>query len=149
MTAMANSPKKAKDIAGETGTTAYPEPWRAKLDGRLKRRLADAFGIAKFGVNLTELAPGAASSEFHWHSKQEEFVYVLEGRPSLRIGDEEFALEPGDCIGFPVGSGTGHRLVNNGDENVRVLEVGDRAPGDTCHYPEAGFGPIQLYPDED
>lgn len=146
---MTNSPKKALEIEEEAGTKAYPEPYRAKLDGRRKRRLADAFGLGKFGVNLTELAPGAASSEFHWHSAQEEFVYVLEGWPTLRVGDTETELAPGDCVGFPADTGTGHRLVNDSDEIVRVLEIGDRAPGDTCHYPEAGFGPIQLYPDED
>jgi len=148
MGANLKNPISALEIAGEVGTKAYPDPFRGPLEGRVKRRLADAFGIEKFGVNMTELKPGAASSEFHFHTRQEEFLYVLEGQPTLVVGEAETMLAPGDCIGFTANSEIGHMLVNRTEKPVCVLEVGDRAPGDKCHYPKADFGPITLYQDD-
>jgi uncharacterized cupin superfamily protein len=137
----------ALSVAAEAGTTAYPSPYREKLAGRKKRRLAAAYGLDKYGVNLTELAPGASSSELHWHTRLDEFIYVLKGNPTLFYGDTEEVLEPGQCIGFPSGAEIGHTLVNCTEQPVHVLEIGDRAPGDVCHYPRAAFGPVKLYPD--
>ncbi|TCH98430.1 cupin domain-containing protein [Roseococcus sp. SYP-B2431] len=105
------------------------------MAGRVKRALGDVFGLRNFGVNLTELAPGAASALHHTHSRQDEFIYVLEGRLVLVTGDgEETLLQPGDCAGFPAG-GPAHHLENRGTEAARYLESGDRTEGDEVSYP--------------
>lgn len=141
-------PIAALEIGGEVGTRAYPDVYCVPLAGRLKRRLADVFGIKKFGVNLTELKPGAASSEFHFHTRQDEFVYVLEGEPTLVVGHAETILATGHCIGFTANSEIGHMLVNRTEKPVRVLEIGDRESGDECHYPRADFGRLTHYLDD-
>jgi len=123
----------------------YPEPFAARVAGRLKRPLGDLFGLTNFGVNLTRLAPGAASSLRHAHSKQDEFVYVLEGEPTLITDEGETALRPGMCAGFKAGTGNGHHLVNRTARDVAYLEIGDRSPGDSGTYPDddlaAALGP--------
>jgi uncharacterized cupin superfamily protein len=96
--------------------------------------LGDAFGLRSFGVNQTRLLPGGISALHHRHAKQDEFVYVLEGAPTLVTDDGEFAMHPGMCVGFP-GGGTAHHLENRTDRDVVLLEVGDRLPGDACTYP--------------
>nr|WP_235913844.1 cupin domain-containing protein [Pseudoroseomonas coralli] len=91
--------------------------------------------MRNFGVNLTELAPGAASALHHAHSRQDEFIFVLEGQLVLVTGDgEETALQPGDCAGFAAG-GPPHHLENRGTEAACFLEVGDRTEGDDVSYP--------------
>ena len=140
-------PIAALEIGGEVGTRAYPDVYCVPLAGRLKR-FADVFGIKKNGVNLTELKPGAASSEFHFHTRQDEFVYVLEGEPTLVVGHAETILATGHCIGFTANSEIGHMLVNRTEKPVRVLEIGDRESGDECHYPRADFGPLTHYLDD-
>jgi uncharacterized cupin superfamily protein len=125
--------------------TSYPEPFAARMAGRLKRPLGDLFGLTNFGVNLTRLAPGAISSLRHAHSKQDELVYVLEGEPTLVTDEGETALRPGMCAGFRAGTGNGHHLVNRTGRDVVVLEVGDRTAGDIGTYPDddlaAALGP--------
>ena len=138
----------AHEIGVEVGTRAYPDVYCVPLAGRLKRRLADVFGIKKFGVNLTELKPGAASSEFHFHTRQDEFVYVLEGEPTLVVGHAETILAPGHCIGFTANSEIGHLLVNRTEKPVRVLEICDRESGDECHYSRVDFGLLTHYPND-
>jgi uncharacterized cupin superfamily protein len=108
----------------------------AKVAGREKRPLGDLFGLTNFGVNLTRLAPGSASSLRHAHSKQDEFVYVLEGEPTLVTDSGETQLAPGMCAGFKAGTGDAHHLVNRGTADVVFLEVGDRTPGDSVRYPD-------------
>ena len=93
-------------------------------------------GLANFGVNLTELAPGAWSSQRHWHTRQDEFVYVLQGEVTLISDAGEQVLTPGMCAGFPAGVADGHHLINRGSVPARFLEVGDRLPGDAGHYSE-------------
>jgi uncharacterized cupin superfamily protein len=112
-----------------------PEPFASRLAGRVKRPLGDVFRLKNFGVNLTRLPPGAISALHHGHSCQDEFVYVLEGTPTLCLGTEEFLLRPGMCAGFPAG-GPAHHLVNRSDADVVYLEVGDRARGDAVFYPD-------------
>ncbi|MDB3952321.1 cupin domain-containing protein [Alphaproteobacteria bacterium] len=141
-------PIAALEIGDEVGTRAYPDVYCMPLAGRLKRRLADVFGIKKFSVNMTELKPGAASSEFHFHTRQDEFVHVLEGEPTLVVGQAETILALGHCIGFTVNSGIGHMLANRTEKPARVLEIGNREPGDECHYPRADFSPLTHYPDD-
>lgn len=113
----------------------YPAALAAIIAGREKRELGEPFGLANFGVNLTRLAPGAASSLHHRHARSDEWIYVLEGTPTLYLGDAQRRLVPGDCAGFPAG-GPPHHLVNHGAGDAVLLEVGDRAAGDSIAYPE-------------
>src|SRR4051812_32921172 len=113
-----------------------PEPFASRLRGREKRALGDAFGLRNFGVNLTRLPPGSASALRHAHARQDEFVYVLEGTPTLATNAGATVLGPGQCAGFPAGSGDAHHLVNRTSQDVVYLDVGDRTPGDAATYPD-------------
>jgi uncharacterized cupin superfamily protein len=117
-----------------TRPSFYPEPFASRMSGREKRPLGDLFGLKTFGVNLTRIRPGGESALFHRHSRQDEFIYVLEGTPTLITDAGETQLAPGQCAGFPAG-GTAHQLVNRTDRDVVYLEVGDRTPGDEVAYP--------------
>ena len=117
----------------------YPEPFASLMAGRLKRPLGDLFGLTHFGVNLTRLAPGAVSTLRHAHTVQDEFVYILEGKPVLHTDEGETQLAPGMCAGFKGGSGNGHRLSNRTQSDVVYLEMGDRNPGDAVSYPDDDF----------
>ncbi len=125
---------KASDVAPRTKPSNYPEPFFSRMQGREKRQLGDAFGLTTFGVNLTALAPGGESALLHRHSMQEEFVYVLEGYPTLVTDAGEVALAPGMCAGFPA-KGHAHQLVNRTEDRVLILEIGDRTAGDEGSYP--------------
>lgn len=116
--------------------TNYPVPFASRMAGRQKHPLGDVFGLTNFGVNLTKLGPGAASSLRHAHTKQDEFVYVLQGQPTLHTDEGSTKLSPGMCAGFKAGTGNGHRLVNETKEDVVYLEIGDRTPGDEGSYPD-------------
>lgn len=106
------------------------------MAGRHKHPLGDLFGLSNFGVNLTRLAPGAASALRHAHSRQDEFVYVLQGSPTLHTDEGRTALAPGMCAGFKAGTGNAHCLVNDTAEDVVYLEIGDRTAGDEGTYPD-------------
>ena len=124
-------------VASRT-TSVYPTAaLRAPLAGRAKRALGDALGLRNFGVNLVSLAPGAHSSARHWHERQDEFVYVLEGEVTLVTDAGERVIGPGMCAGFPAGKPDGHQLINRTDSEAIYLEVGDRSPGERVHYPDA------------
>ena len=120
-------------------SSLYPDDLRPAVAGRVKRALGDAFGLDQFGVNMTELAPGAASALRHWHEREDEFVYILSGHPTLITEAGEVRLNPGDCAGFKAGTPDAHALVNHGDTPVVYLEVGSRSRGETCHYPDQGM----------
>ena len=124
----------ASEIAAPVRRTNYPEPFASRMLGRMKRRLGEVFGLRNFGVNLTHLAPGGISALRHSHSKQDEFIYVLEGTPTLVTDDGETQLAPGWCAGFRAG-GAAHQLVNRTAREVVFLEVGDRSAGDQGTYP--------------
>src|SRR5262249_57294998 len=126
----------AAEAPARTRQTNYPEPFASRMAGRLKRPLGDVFGLSNFGVNLTRLAPGAVSSLRHAHTKQDEFVYILQGHPTLHTDEGRTKLSPGMCAGFKAGSGNGHRLINETEEEIVYLEVGDRTPGDEVSYPD-------------
>ena len=126
----------ATEVAPRTKASNYPEPFAARMAGRQKRPLGDLFGLTNFGVNLTRLAPGAASALRHAHSRQDEFVYVLEGHPTLHTDAGRTPLAPGMCAGFKAGTGDAHRLLNETDAEVVYLEIGDRTPGDEGSYPD-------------
>ncbi len=115
---------------------SYPAPFRAPVAGRRKRALGDPAGLSQFGVNLVELPPGGWSSLRHWHSREDEFVYVLEGELVLVTDEREQRLGPGLCAGFPAGNADGHHLINRTDRPARYLEVGSRMVGDECSYPD-------------
>jgi len=112
----------------------YPEPFRSQMNGRIKRQLGELFDLNNFGVNLTTLKPGGISSLMHAHTKQDEFIYILEGEPTLKTEQGSITMRPGMCTGFPAG-GAAHHLINNSDKDVTYLEIGDRRPGDTALYP--------------
>lgn len=114
--------------------TGYPAPFRAVSAGRLRQRLGDAGGIGDFGVNLTSLPPGQWSSQRHWHSHEDEFVYVLEGELTLVEDGGESILRAGDCAAFPKNTGDGHHMINRSDRPAVYLEIGSRQPEDltTC-----------------
>lgn len=116
---------------------SYPAPFDQPCLERIRRRLGDAGGLHDFGVNLLELAPGAWSSQRHWHTAEDEFVWVLEGEVTLIDDDGEHVLRAGDSAAFPKGERNGHHLVNRSDAVVRCLEVGSRKPDeDACDYPD-------------
>lgn len=125
---------RALDIPVRAKPSVYPQRFAVLMEGREKRPIGDFFGIRNFGVNLTRLAPGAQSSLFHKHSKQDEFIFILEGEATLITENEETVLEPGMCAGFPAG-GTAHQLLNRSKRDVLYIEVGDRTPGDEGTYP--------------
>jgi uncharacterized cupin superfamily protein len=141
---MQRSPISAESIPAPMGKTIYPAPYAALVEGRLKRKLGEHFGLTNFGVNLTHLLPGAISAPAHSHSKQDEFIFVLEGTPTLILGEEEFTLKPGDCHGLKAGTGIAHQLVNRTKENVTYLEIGDRTEGDEVEYPNDDLKATQL-----
>ena len=112
----------------------YPRPFDVPCATRTRRRLGDAGGLEDFGVNLMTLPPGGWSSQRHWHSDEDEFVYVLEGELTLVEDDGETPLKAGECAAFPKGTGNGHHLQNRSAAMAVYLEVGSRQPDDltTC-----------------
>ena len=126
----------AAEVPARSRPSVYPEPFASRMAGREKRQLGDLFGLKNFGVNLTRLAPNAVSALRHAHTKQDEFVYILQGRPTLHTDEGRTQLSPGMCAGFKAGTGTGHCLINETAEEVVYLEVGDRTAGDEGSYPD-------------
>ncbi len=116
--------------------TSYPEPFKELCRTRIKRVLGDALGLGNFGVNLVTLPPGACSAQRHWHSHEDEFVYVVAGEIVLVTEDGEQLLTAGQVAGFPAGRADGHHLVNKGAAPATYLEVGDRNAEDVCSYPD-------------
>ena len=126
----------AREVAPRAAVSFYPEPFRSRVAGRQKRQLGEFFGLKNFGVNLTSLAPNALSSIRHTHLKQDEFIYVVQGRPTLYTDEGATILSPGMCMGFRAGTGNAHHLRNETAEEVLYLEIGDRTPGDEVNYPD-------------
>ncbi|HEX4409455.1 MAG TPA: cupin domain-containing protein [Xanthobacteraceae bacterium] len=116
--------------------TGYPEPMNRVVEGRSRKRLGNAAGLDQFGVNLTTLKPGAASALRHWHHKEDELIYVLEGEVTLIDDEGETMLRPGDAAGFKAGAPNGHHLVNRGDRDVIYLEIGTRSKHERVDYPD-------------
>lgn len=114
--------------------SGYPAPFHEQVGGRIKQRLGDAGGLTDFGVNLTFLPPGAWSSQRHWHTAEDEFVYVLSGEVALVTDHGEEMLRAGDCAAFPKNTPNGHHLINKGSVPATYLEVGSRSEADSCHY---------------
>jgi uncharacterized cupin superfamily protein len=126
----------ASEVAPRVKPSNYPELFAARMVGREKRALGDLFGLANFGVNLTRLAPGSESALRHAHTKQDEFIYILQGNPVLITDAGTTQLAPGMCAGFKAGSGNGHQLINRTSAEVVYLEIGDRSIDDAGIYPD-------------
>ena len=116
--------------------TGYPEPFRQAVAGRERKRLGNAVGLDQFGVNLSRLKPGAASSQRHWHRHEDELVYVLEGELVLVEDGGETALKPGDAAGWKAGGADGHCLINRTSRDAVYLEIGSRARQEVANYPD-------------
>jgi uncharacterized cupin superfamily protein len=116
--------------------TGYPKPYDRVVVGRERKRLGNAAGLDQFGVNLTTLKPGAASALRHWHEREDEFVYVLQGEVVLVEDGGECMLKPGDAAGFKANSGNGHQLVNRGSRDAIYLEIGTRSRHERVDYPD-------------
>ncbi len=114
--------------------SSYPAPYHLKAGERVRQRLGDAGGLSDFGVNLMRLPPGAWSSPRHWHSGEDEFVYVLEGEVVLVTDKGEETLKKGDCAAFAKGVADGHHLINKSIGDAVLLEVGTRSDVDLCTY---------------
>ncbi|GEP06515.1 cupin domain-containing protein [Methylobacterium oxalidis] len=126
---------RAVDAPVRAKASNYPEPFASRMDGRIKQPLGDLFGLRNFGVNLTRLRPGAVSALHHRHTCQDEFIYVLDGEPTLLTDAGETRLEPGMVAGFPA-NGTAHHLENRTNRDCLILEIGDRSRGDEATYPQ-------------
>jgi uncharacterized cupin superfamily protein len=117
--------------------SGYPAPFDAPCLGRTRRALGDAAGLDQFGVNLQRLAPGAWTSQRHWHTTEDEFVWVVEGEVVLVTDEGEEVLRAGDCAGFKAGTPNGHHIQNRSAVEVVLLEIGTRDPErDGCDYPD-------------
>lgn len=116
--------------------TGYPDPFAEAVNGRSKQALGNAGGLTQFGVNLVELQPGAASSQRHWHTHEDEFVTVVSGELTLVTDEGETLMRAGDCAAFPAGRPNGHQLINRGWGNALFLCVGSRILEDKAHYPD-------------
>ena len=117
-------------------TSGYPEPLRSRVLPREKRALGDPLGLTRIGVNLTTLPPGKESSMRHFHTREDEMVFVLEGEVVLRTEEGEQVLTAGTCAGFPAGARDGHHLVNRSDRPACYLEISNRDPDDSAEYPD-------------
>ena len=123
------------EISSKVGTT-YPKQFRAAVEGRSRKKIGEAAGLKTFGVNLTTLEPGSQSALRHWHSAQDEFIYIVQGELILITKEGEQTLTAGDMAGFAAGVANGHHLVNRSEQPSVYLEVGDRTLPDFADYPD-------------
>lgn len=130
-------PKIEVEKASTRVGSGYPPPFDGPCLGRKRWQLGDAAGLSQFGVNLMRLPPGQWSSQRHWHSHEDEFVWIVEGEVVLVTNEGEQVLRAGDCAGFAAGAANGHQLQNRSDREAVLLEVGSRRPDeDACEYPD-------------
>src|SRR3981189_387172 len=116
------------NAVAEVRGSGYPQPFKARTGDRAKRRLAAACGLKNLGVNLVTLGPGGQSALRHWHTLEDEFVYVLEGEVVLVTNEGEQTLRAGTCAGYPAGSKNGHHFVNRSQKPATYLEMGTNVP---------------------
>jgi uncharacterized cupin superfamily protein len=129
------SPITALELPAQSAS-GYPEPYRSRVLPREKRALGDAAGLTKIGINHTTLGPGAVSSMRHWHTREDELVYVLAGEVVLVTDEGERPLRAGQCAGFPAGHQNGHQLLNRGTTAAVYLEISNRDAADSVEYPD-------------
>ena len=122
------------DVEPKIGTN-YPDVFQGPHDTREKYAVGDALSLTNFGVNITRIPPNQETALRHWHTKSDEFVYVLEGELVLITDEREQTLTPGMAAGFKAGSENGHKLINRTDKDALYLEVGDRPTDDEVYYP--------------
>jgi uncharacterized cupin superfamily protein len=134
-----------KSIAVHKGSS-YPAPFDQEVGQRMRQRLGDAGGLTQFGVNLIQLLPGSWSSQRHWHSAEDEFVYVLSGELVLVTDQGEEIMRAGDCAAFPANTPNGHQLINKSDSIAVCLDVGSRMLEDRVMYSDID---MQFDPDVD
>ena len=125
-------PQTVPEVRG----SLYPEPFKSRMGERVKRRLGNACGLTKFGVNLVTLGPGGQSALRHWHTLEDEFVYVLEGELILVTQAGEQKLSAGMCAGYPAGKDDAHHFINRSQQPAKYLEIGSRIEEDTAFYPD-------------
>ena len=130
--------KMAMDVVGSSDNP-FPEPLKTKLGNSECKALSDQFGLSQFGVNLEILEPNAQSALRHWHTKSDEFLYVLDGELVLVTNDGEQNLVAGMCVGFPANHDNGHHLVNRSSSVAKFIVVGSRVEGDEAVYPDDDF----------
>jgi len=123
--------------------SGYPEPFKSRMGDRAKRRLGAACGLKHLGVNLVTLGPAGQSALRHWHTLEDEFVYVLEGEVVLVTNEGEQTLRAGMCAGYPAGSRSGHHFINRSQKPAKYLEMGTNVPGDTAFYPDDDLALIE------
>jgi uncharacterized cupin superfamily protein len=128
-----------RNVEEKSGSTFYPPELRRLVAGRHYKRLGEEAELTKFGVNLVRMDPGAASSARHWHTRQDEFVWVLEGEVTLVTDAGPQVLTAGMAAGFPAGRPDGHHFVNRSNAPATILAIGDRSSGDDVYYPDAGL----------
>jgi uncharacterized cupin superfamily protein len=116
--------------------SGYPKPFDEPCRRRERKALGDAAGLTQFGINLLRLPPGAWSSQRHWHTSEDEFVYVVSGEVVLISDSGEEILRQGDCAGFKAGKADGHHLQNRSNEDAMILEIGGRDANDAATYPD-------------
>jgi uncharacterized cupin superfamily protein len=133
---MLKLPALDPNTAPERRGSGYPEPFKSRMGDRAKRRLGAACGLKNLGVNLVTLGPGGQSALRHWHTLEDELVYVLEGEVVLVTNEGEQALSAGMCAGYPAGSKNGHHFINRSQKPAKYLEIGANVPGDTAFYPD-------------
>lgn len=131
-------------IEGKKGTT-YPDQFAAPVQDRYKRRVGDYFGLTRFGVNAVDLEPGAWSAQRHWHTREDELVYVIAGEVTLVTEDGEQRLTAGMVAGFPAGAENGHHLVNRSNALASYIEIGNRSADDSVYYPDID---LELHADD-
>ena len=125
-----------KKMSGRIGTD-YPSPFDKPCLERIGLDLSTPAGLTQFGARLVTLSPGSWSSQRHWHSHEDELVYIISGNPTLMDDYGAQSLSPGDITAHPRGDGNGHHMKNETDENVTFLVIGTRAPeSDHCRYPD-------------
>jgi uncharacterized cupin superfamily protein len=130
------TPALNPEAVAPRSSSGYPEPFRSRVLPREKRALGDALGLTKIGVNLTTLSPGKESSMRHFHTREDELVFVLDGEVVLVTDEGEQTLGAGMCAGFAAGSGNGHHLINRSNRPARYLEISNRDPADEAAYPD-------------
>ena len=126
---------RAADVEARVGS-GYPEPFTAECRTRIKRVLGDLFDLIQLGVNPTTLPPGAWSAQRHWHEREDECIYVVEGELVLITDDADVTLGAGMCAGFPAGRANGHHVVNRSVSTASYLEIGTRSTKERAHYPD-------------
>jgi len=130
-------PKIDTDAIAQSSGCNYPHPFKDICLGPTWRKLGDAAGLDQFGVNLVRLPPGKWSSQRHWHTVEDEFVWILEGEVVAVENDGDHVLRAGECIGWKAGVANGHCLQNRSDRDAVYLEIGTRRPDiDACDYPD-------------